>query len=381
MLLNGREDQLTLVNGSAASANQSPNLFLFTCTTVCTPGVPTAVVATRGNAQAGISWTAPTSDGGSAITSYTATASPDGAACIVNAPATSCAIPGLTNGKSYTVTVTASNVVGIGPRSSGVSVVPATVPGTLAAPTATSGDQSAVVTWVAPDSGGAAISSYTVTASPGGATCTSSALTCTVTGLVNGTPYTFVVQATNEVGTSSASVASSSLTPSASWVYFPGLVSALAGNKSVSLTWTPAELTSGTPTGYVVKNSIGALVCSTTALSCRIARLVNGSAQTFTVEATSVTFNSPALSVPKVIVGGLVQKGTAAKRKSVVLLSKIASTYSKGKVTWARVSGACRVSGKYLYAPTKKGTCVLRVSVAKAKPFPAQRLTIKLSII
>ena len=232
-----------------------------------------------------------------------------------------------------------------------------------------------------PDSGGVAISSYTVTASPGGATCTASALTCTVSGLANGTPYTFTVQATNELGAGSLSPASSATTPSASWVYFPGLVSALAGNKFVSLTWTAAELTSGTPTGYVVKNSTGAVVCTTTALSCRVAGLANGSAQVFTVEATSVTTNSPVLSVPKVVVGGLVQKGNAAKRKSVVLLSKIASTYSKGKVTWTRVSGACRVSGKYLYAPTKKGTCVLRVSVAKASPFPAQRLTISLSII
>ena len=381
VLLNGQRDKLTLVHGSVANANQSPNLFLFTCTTVCVPGVPTAVVATRGNAQASISWTAPTSDGGTAITSYTATATPDGAACFVNVPATSCTIPGLTNGRSYSVSVAASNAVGVGPQSSAASVVPATVPAAAVAPTATSSDQSAVVTWMAPDTGGAAISSYTVTASPGGATCMSSAFTCTVTGLANGTAYTFVVQATNEVGTASASVASSAVTPSASWVFYPGLVRALAGNKSVALSWTQAELTSGTPTGYVVKNSTGVVVCTTTALTCRVPGLVNGSAQTFTVEATSVTFNSPALSVPKVIVGGLVQKGTAAKRKSVVLLSKIASTYSKGKVTWTRVSGTCRVSGKYLYAPTKKGTCVLRVSVAKAKPFPAQRLTIKINII
>ena len=381
VLLNGQRDQLTLVHGSLANANQSPNLFLFTCTTVCVPGVPTAVVAARGNAQASISWTAPTSDGGSAITSYTATATPDGAACFVNAPATSCTIPSLTNGKSYSVSVAASNAVGIGPHSTAASVVPATVPGAAAAPTATSSDQNAVVTWAAPDTGGAAISSYTVTASPGGATCTTSALTCTVLGLANGTAYTFSVKATNELGVGPASPSSAAVTPSASWVYYPGLVSALAGNKSVALTWTAAELTSGTPTGYVVKNAAGVVVCTTTALTCRVTGLVNGSMQVFSVEATSVTINSPVLSVPKVIVGGLVQKGNAAKRKSVVLLSKIASTYSKGKVTWKTVSGSCRISGKYLYAPTKIGTCVLRVSVTKASPFPAQRLTIRLKII
>jgi subtilisin family serine protease len=381
VLLNGQRDKLTLVHGSVANANQSPNLFLFTCTTVCVPGVPTAVVATRGNAQASISWTPPTSDGGTAITSYTATSTPDGAACFVNVPATSCTIPGLINGRSYSVAVAASNAVGVGPQSTAVSVVPASVPAAAAAPTATSSDQSAVVTWVAPDTGGAAISSYTVTATPGGATCATQALTCTVPGLVNGTAYTFSVQATNELGVGPASPASSAVIPSASWVFYPGLVSALAGNKSVALSWTAAELTSGTPTGYVVKNAAGVVVCTTTALTCRVSGLANGSSQVFSVEATSITLNSPVLSVPKVIVGGLVQKGNAAKRKSVVLLSKIASTYSKGKVTWKTVSGTCRISGKYLYAPTKKGTCVLRVSVAKASPFPAQRLTIRLNII
>ena len=380
LLNKARRDQVTLVHGSAGLGSQSPNLFLYACTSACTPSVPTGVVATRGNAQALLSWTAPSSDGGSAITSYTATATPDGAACFVLAPTTSCTIPGLTNGKSYSVSVAASNVVGVGPQSTAVSVVPATLPGISPAPTAISRDQSASVTWAAPDTGGAAISSYTVTASPGGATCATSERTCTVVGLENGTAYTFSVQATNELGIGPASPASGAVTPSASWVLYPGLVSALVGYKSVALSWTPAVLTSGTPTGYVVKSSTGVVVCTTTVLKCRVSGLANGSAQVFSVEATSVTFNSPALSVPKVIVGGLVQKGNAVKRKSVVLLSKIASTYSKGKVTWRSVSGTCRISGKYLFTPSKKGTCVLRVSVAKASPFPAQRLSISLKI-
>jgi hypothetical protein len=78
--------------------------------------------------------------------------------------------------------------------------------------------QAARVSWTAPADGGAPIRSYTVTASPGGATCTvdattatAPALRCDVTGLdplaIPG--YTFTVTATNAVGTSPVSPASS----------------------------------------------------------------------------------------------------------------------------------------------------------------------------
>jgi hypothetical protein len=79
------------------------------------------------------------------------------------------------------------------------------------------GDGEVAVSWTAPASdGGSAITGYTVTASPGDATCpTTGDLTCTVTGLTNGTPYTFTVTATNDVGTSEPSEPSAPVTPMA----------------------------------------------------------------------------------------------------------------------------------------------------------------------
>jgi uncharacterized repeat protein (TIGR02543 family) len=85
------------------------------------PAAPTAVTATAGNTQASVSWTAPTTNGGSEITSYTVTASPGGGAC--NSATTSCTVTGLTNGTAYTFSVTATNAVGTSTASTASSAV------------------------------------------------------------------------------------------------------------------------------------------------------------------------------------------------------------------------------------------------------------------
>ncbi|MGI2150307.1 putative Ig domain-containing protein [Shewanella baltica] len=94
--------------------------------------------------------------------------------------------------------------------------ISAVVPGAPTAASATAGDTQASVTFSAPIfTGGAAITGYTATSNPGGFTGTSASSPLTVTGLTNGVAYTFIVTATNSVGTGAASAATSSTTPKA----------------------------------------------------------------------------------------------------------------------------------------------------------------------
>jgi sugar lactone lactonase YvrE len=102
------------------------------------PGAPTDVTATPGNTQISVSWSAPSSNGGQAITGYTVSAQAGGTAVtqtLDNPSATSAVITGLTNGTAYDITVAAINAVGAGPAAafSGNPVTP-----TAAAPLLTS---------------------------------------------------------------------------------------------------------------------------------------------------------------------------------------------------------------------------------------------------
>src|SRR5216684_3041320 len=78
------------------------------------PGSPTTAVAIAGEASATVSWSAP---GSGVVASYKVVASPGGANVTVPGGVQTATVAGLTDGTSYTLTITATNAVGTSPAS------------------------------------------------------------------------------------------------------------------------------------------------------------------------------------------------------------------------------------------------------------------------
>ena len=258
------------------------------------PGAPTSPVATAGNTQASVAFTAPASNGGSAITGYTVTSSP--ASTPVSGASSPLVVTGLTNGTAYTFTVVATNAVGnSGASSASAGVTPRTVPGAPTSPVATAGNTQASVAFTAPASdGGSAITGYTVTSSPASTPVSGASSPLVVTGLTNGTAYTFTVVATNAVGNSGASSASAGVTPRT----VPGAPTspvATAGNTQASVAFTaPASDGGSAITGYTVTSSPASTPVSGAGSPLVVTGLTNGTSYTFTVVATNAAGNSVA---------------------------------------------------------------------------------------
>lgn len=180
------------------------------------PGAPTAVIATPNDSQVSVAFTAPGSNGGSAITGYTAivTDTITSTTFTNNNAASPIVVGGLTNGHLCSVVVFATNAVGNGPNSPGVTFTPDAVPGPPTALVASPGVAQASVAFTPPVStGGTAITGYTATSTPGSFTGSGASSPIIVSGLTNGTAYTFTVHATNLVGNSVESAPSSAVTP------------------------------------------------------------------------------------------------------------------------------------------------------------------------
>jgi fibronectin type 3 domain-containing protein len=218
------------------------------------PTTPTGLMATAGDAQASLTWTASTGATSYYVKRGTTTGGPY---TQVAAPSTtSFTDTGLSNGTTYFYVVSAFNSAGQSPNSSEVSAKPAAPAQAPPAPTgviATAGNAQVALTWSA--STGA--TSYHVkrgTASGGPYTQISAptSTTLTDTGLTNGTTYFYVVSALNSSG-ESANSAQASATPVAPTQppAAPAGLQATPGNAQLALTWSA----SFGATSYNVKRS------------------------------------------------------------------------------------------------------------------------------
>ena len=309
------------------------------------PSPPLNVVATPGDTQVTVTFSPPTSNGGSPITGYAVVPDPATGGWIdANAGSTSLThvVANLVNGTAYTFTVRATNALGIGnPSVVSNSATPATVPSAPGAVVGIPRNHSADVSFAASASnGGSTITGYTVISNPAGGTDINQGtlgLKHLVTGLTNGLPYTFTVVAQNGIGPSLPSASSSAITPgcgtgvgtnvfcdgmesndTSQWSATlspagpPTVVVASAGNADATVTFVaPLDNGGSAITGYTVTSNPAGGVDdngSSLLLSHHVSGLSNGTAYTFTVRATNAagpgTVSLPSNSVTPATVPG-----------------------------------------------------------------------------
>ncbi len=194
---------------------------------VTAPGAPRGLGATAGDAQVSLSWKAPSSDGGAAITGYRVYQGTSKKP-VASVTGTATTVKNLSNGTTYSFKVTAVNKAGEGPASGAASATPTaavTKPGLPNGLTASPGNGKVTLSWKAPGSdGGSGISGYEIYrgTSPGGESGTPvnaslvAGTSYTVTGLTNGTIYYFTVAAVNKAKLQGGKSGEASATPAAS---------------------------------------------------------------------------------------------------------------------------------------------------------------------
>ncbi len=192
------------------------------------PGAPTSVATTSTHAEATVSWVAPASNGGTAVTGFTvawtsnAVQGMTSGSAMATAGTTSYRLTGLVNGVTYAFTVTATNAAGNGAASTSVAAVPYTgagSPSNLVANALAGGQVN--LTWSPPgDNGGAGLTGYRIERRVEGGewavlvSNTSSTLTSHLAiGLDPTISYEFQVSAWNAAGMGALSAPSTAVSP------------------------------------------------------------------------------------------------------------------------------------------------------------------------
>jgi len=350
------------------------------------PGVPaqapTALSAQSGDSQVSLNWNAPTDTGGLKINNYVVEQSTDGTnwtlASSTPGDTTQVNLQGLKNFTNYTFRVSAITNFG-----RGLSAVLATNAAALpSAPLAlhivSSASKTVTVGWQLPAGAPAgSISGFQVEQSLDGSawitaqTASGSALSATLSGLINGSTYEIRVTpiSGSGLGASTVILAAPGAAPDA-----VAALSATAGDKKVSLTFTPPSTNGGYSVDYYTVQiansptgpwSIAIPNTGSSLTKVDVPSLKNGTTYFFKVSAvnqigtgqdSSVVSAAPQPSAPAPVIQTFVMTNTTAK------------------ITWIPAVGSnTRLLSKYLVEISPDG---LKWSTAATLPLSVTTFTV-----
>ena len=291
--------ELETVNGVGASDPSAPS----SATPATTPGLPLDVTAVGGPGSVSVTWQPPLSDGGSAITTYTADAysaasggSP--AASCTTTSSLSCSISGLSTDTTYYIAINATNAVGPGPFTSPrVSAYTVALPGAPTISTLTVGDSYVSVPFtVGSFDANNPITGYQYSVD-GGATwqdSLGSTSPITISGLTNGTSYTVELRAVSAAGAGGASNSESATPYAAPDATSNATTSYVAGSGTATVSWVAPNDNGAAISTYTV-TAFSALIggtqvttCTTATLSCTLTGLSNGTTYYISIQSVNV---------------------------------------------------------------------------------------------
>ncbi|MDD1768254.1 MAG: fibronectin type III domain-containing protein, partial [Methanomassiliicoccales archaeon] len=273
-----------------------------------TPSAPQSLQVTAGNTQTVLTWQAPVSNGGSAVTGYNVyrgLTSGSEVLLITLGNVLTHTDGGLVNGQIYYYRVSAVNAVGEGALSNEASATPVerTTPSAPQDLEALAGDSEVVLSWSAPASdGGVPITTYRIYrgSSSGGEvflTAVGNVFTYVDASVSNGQTYYYQVSAENSMGEGPKS-SEVSATP-ATIPTVPQNLQSEAGDSYVLLTWiAPVDDGGSDVTNYLVyrgnaSSSVALLVTLGNVLSYNDTSVSNGIAYQYRVSAVNSLGEGP----------------------------------------------------------------------------------------